>query len=80
MNAGTAVICCLAIADAFKAAPRSVGVDLLLVDGEDWGDFNADSSARAWPDAPLGPQYFARHPPSPDYQPLYGAVRYDRRG
>ena len=64
----------VALADAFKTAPPSVGVDLLLVDGEDWGDFNADSSGRAWPDALFGSQYFAQHPPSPDYQPLYGVL------
>jgi hypothetical protein len=64
----------IALADVFKKTPPSVGVDLLFDDGEDWGDFNADSSGKAWPDALFGTQYFAAHPPSPNYQPLYGVL------
>jgi Zn-dependent M28 family amino/carboxypeptidase len=64
----------LALGDVFKRTPPSVGVDLLFVDGEDWGDFEADSSGKAWSDALFGSQYFAQHPPSADYQPLYGVL------
>lgn len=64
----------LALGDVFKATPPSVGVDLLFVDGEDWGSFSPDSTGKAWPDALFGSQYFASHPPSPDYQPLYGVL------
>ncbi len=64
----------LALGDVWKKTPPSVGVDLLFVDGEDWGDFNPDSTNKAWPDALFGSQYFAAHPPSPDYQPLYGVL------
>jgi Zn-dependent M28 family amino/carboxypeptidase len=63
----------LALGDVFKKTPPSVGVDLLFVDGEDWGNFNpaADGS---FPDALFGSQYFASHPLSPDYKPLYGVL------
>jgi len=64
----------IALGDAFKKTPPSLGVDLLLVDGEDWGDFDADSSGKVWPDALFGSQYFAQHPPSADYQPLFGVL------
>jgi glutaminyl-peptide cyclotransferase len=63
----------VAMADVFKKTPPSVGVDLLFVDGEDWGGFDPDSSG-AYPDALFGSQYFAAHLPSPDYKPLYGAL------
>src|SRR5207249_11109628 len=39
---GVAVL--LGVADALKAKPPTVGVDLLFVDGEDYGDFTKDSS------------------------------------
>ena len=57
----------------FKKTPPSVGVDLLFVDGEDWGAFDADS-AGSYPDALFGSQYFANHLPSPDYKPLFGVL------
>jgi hypothetical protein len=68
----------IALADVFKKTPPSVGVDLLFVDGEDWGEFDADSNG-AYPDALFGSQYFATHLPSPDYKPLY-AVLFDMIG
>jgi len=63
----------LALGDVFKKTPPSVGVDLLFVDGEDWGAFDSDSSG-AYPDALFGSQYFANHLPSPTYKPLYGVL------
>ena len=38
------------------------------------GNFAADSSGKVWPDALFGSQYFAQHPPSADYQPLFGVL------
>ncbi|HXT14338.1 MAG TPA: M28 family peptidase [Gemmatimonadaceae bacterium] len=63
----------LALGDVFRKTPPSVGVDLLFVDGEDWGAFDPDSSGN-YPDALFGSQYFANHLPSPDYKPLYGVL------
>jgi glutaminyl-peptide cyclotransferase len=64
---GVAVL--LGVADALKAHPPATGVDLLFVDGEDYGDF-ADTN-----DVLIGSRYFAAHQP-PGYQPLY-AVLFD---
>jgi Zn-dependent M28 family amino/carboxypeptidase len=58
----------LAVSDALKKAPPTVGVDLLFVDGEDWGTFSPDT------DVLIGSTYFAQHLPSPGYQPLYGVL------
>jgi glutaminyl-peptide cyclotransferase len=58
----------LAVADALKKAPPSVGVDLLFVDGEDWGTFNPDV------DVLIGASYFATHLPNAGYQPLFGVL------
>lgn len=58
----------LAIADALKKTPPGVGVDLLFVDGEDWGDFDTNT------DVLIGSEYFATHLPSANYKPLYGVL------
>jgi Zn-dependent M28 family amino/carboxypeptidase len=63
----------VALGDYFKKTPPSVGVDLLFVDGEDWGAFDADAAGN-YPDALFGSQYFANHLPSPDYKPLFGVL------
>jgi glutaminyl-peptide cyclotransferase len=64
----------VALGDALKKTPATVGVDLLFTDGEDYGeDFNAGK------DVLLGSKYFASHLPSPDYKPLY-AVLWDMIG
>ena len=60
----------LGVADALKARAPAAGVDLLLVDGEDFGDFSTDSN-----DVLIGSRYFASHQP-PGYQPLF-AVLFD---
>jgi hypothetical protein len=53
---GVAVL--LAMADALKANPPAIGVDLLFVDGEDYGDFGVDK------DVLLGSRYYAKNPPA----------------
>ena len=67
---GVAVL--LGVADALKARPPAVGVDLLFVDGEDYGDF-ADTSAVL-----IGSRWFAAHQPD-GYPPLF-AVLFDMVG
>jgi len=67
---GVAVL--LGVADALKARAPAVGVDLLFVDGEDYGDF-ADTTETL-----LGARYFAAHLPA-GYTTLY-AVLFDMVG
>ncbi len=63
---GVAVL--LGVADQLKRTPPSLGVDLLFVDGEDYGTFEGDA-----PDNLLGSRYFASHLP-PGYHPLYAVL------
>jgi peptidase M28-like protein len=65
---GVAVL--LGVADALKAKAPASGVDLLFVDGEDYGNFATDTN-----DVLIGSRYFAAHQP-PGYPPLY-AVLFD---
>ena len=58
----------LAVSDALKKAPPGVGVDLLFVDGEDWGTFTPDV------DVLIGSTYFAEHLPGAGYRPLFGVL------
>jgi glutaminyl-peptide cyclotransferase len=60
----------IALGDALKKTPPNVGVDLLFVDGEDYGR----SFDPPYADVLLGSQYFASHLPSPDYRPIYGVL------
>ena len=53
---------------ALKKSPPGVGVDLLFVDGEDWGNFDTLE------DVLIGSYYFADHLPSKDYKPLFGVL------
>ncbi len=62
---GTALL--LGVADALKRTPPSVGVDLLFVDGEDYGDFTSNK------DVLIGAAYFAKHQPA-GYPPLFGVL------
>jgi Zn-dependent M28 family amino/carboxypeptidase len=58
----------VALGDVLKKTPPSVGVDLLFVDGEDYGDFTKNQ------DVLLGSTYFASHLPAPDYHPIFGVL------
>ena len=59
----------LAVADVLKKTPPGVGVDLLFVDGEDYGVWGPPDT-----DVLLGSTYFAEHLPSPGYKPLFGVL------
>jgi Peptidase family M28 len=69
---GVAVL--LGVADVLKRKPPGVGVDLLFVDGEDYGDFSATPPA----DVLVGSRYYAQHR-LPGPVPLY-AVLFDMVG
>ncbi len=60
----------LELADALKQVPPSVGVDLLFVDGEDYGSFDDADSLK---DVLIGSRYFAEHLPA-GYHPLFGVL------
>ena len=60
----------IALGDALRKVPPNVGVDLLFVDGEDYGR----SFDPPYVDVLLGSQWFAAHLPSPDYRPIYGVL------
>lgn len=64
----------VALADVFKQTKPSVGVDLLFVDGEDYGNFDFYTDTSSNPDVLIGSTYFATHLPSADYKPLYGVL------
>lgn len=64
----------IALGDAFRETPPNVGLDLLFVDGEDYGDFPNGAGLETKPDVLIGSRYFATHLPSPDYLPLYGVL------
>jgi hypothetical protein len=67
---GVAVL--LGVADALKKSPSSLGVDLLFVDGEDFGNFE-DSTETL-----LGARYYAKNQ-APGPKPLF-AVLFDMIG
>jgi len=58
----------IALGDVLKKTPPSVGVDLLFVDGEDYGTFGPPDV-----DVLLGSTYFAANQPT-GYQPLFGVL------
>lgn len=58
----------VALGDVLKKTPPNVGVDLLFVDGEDYGNFDKDT------DVLIGSRYFVQHLPSPSYRPLFGVL------
>lgn len=61
---GVAVM--LGVAVELRRLPPAVGVDIVVVDGEDYGSFDGE-------DALIGSRYFARHLPQ-GYRPLFGVV------
>jgi len=69
-DGGSGVALLLGVADALKRAPPTVGVDLLFVDGEDYGDFT-----KAPADVLIGSRYYGAHQ-LPGPKPLY-AVLFD---
>jgi glutaminyl-peptide cyclotransferase len=60
----------VALGDALKKNPPTFGVDLLFVDGEDWGSFGDPDLA----DVLIGSTYFSRNPIDSVYRPIFGVV------
>ena len=58
----------LALADVLKGSPPAYGVDILLVDGEDYGDFDRMT------DVLIGSTYFVANLPDSGYRPIFGVV------
>lgn len=67
-DGGSGVAILLGVAEALARRAPEVGVDLLLVDGEDYGDFESDT------DVLIGSRYFAERLPEPGYAPLFGVL------
>jgi hypothetical protein len=55
-DGGSGVALLLGVADVLQRAPPGIGVDLLFVDGEDYGDFTKTPD-----DVLIGSRYFAAH-------------------
>jgi Zn-dependent M28 family amino/carboxypeptidase len=71
-DGGSGVALLLGVADVLKRARPQIGVDLLLVDGEDYGDFTKDSA-----DVLIGSRYYGAHQlggPHPLYAVLFDLV------
>ncbi len=58
----------VALADLLKKTPPTVGVDLLFVDGEDYGDFGEMT------DVLVGSMFFAADVKVKKYMPIYGVL------
>ncbi len=67
-DGGSGVAILLGVAEALARRAPEVGVDLLFVDGEDYGDFATDT------DVLIGSRYFAERLPEPGYAPLFGVL------
>lgn len=67
-DAASGVAVLLELARIMKETKPNIGVDILLVDAEDWGK-NEDEDSWA-----LGTQYWAKHPHVKDYSPQFGIL------
>ena len=67
-DAASGVAVLLQLAQLMKEKKPSIGVDILLVDAEDWGDNNVEDS---WA---LGTQYWAAHPHVEGYTARFGIL------
>jgi glutaminyl-peptide cyclotransferase len=72
-DGGAGVGLLVALADALKKTPPTVGVDLLFVDGEDYGTFEDWADTTKNKDVLIGSQYFADHL-APGYKPIFGVL------
>lgn len=68
-DGGSGVAVLLEIAKILKDQPANVGVDILLVDGEDYGNPGGAPETYC-----LGTQYWAQHPPIVGYNATFGIL------
>jgi hypothetical protein len=78
-DGGSGVGVLLEIARAMKANPPRAGVDIVLFDGEDWGEKDGATGKvpvhEDWDDWwCLGSQYWSEHKHKPNYRPYYGIL------
>jgi glutaminyl-peptide cyclotransferase len=76
-DGGSGVAVLLGVADVLAKTPPALGVDLLFVDGEDYGNFTAPDGSLG-PDVLLGSRHYAATL-APDALPLF-AVLFDMVG
>ncbi len=69
----------LEVARALKSSPPDTGIDIILFDGEDWGERDGESGKvppvqglDTW--WCLGSQYWAKHKHKPNYTAYYGVL------
>ena len=71
-DGGSGVALLLGVADVLKRAPPAIGIDLLFVDGEDYGDFTEAPN-----DVLIGSRYYGAHQvtgPKPLYAVLFDLI------
>lgn len=68
-DAGSGVGVLLELARVLNENPPPIGVDIVLFDGEDYGDSDVDELNQYF----LGSRYFSSHLP-PDYRPAFGVL------
>ncbi|HMJ69338.1 MAG TPA: M28 family peptidase [Cyclobacteriaceae bacterium] len=78
-DGGSGVGVLLEIARAIKANPPRAGVDIVLFDGEDWGEKDNTTNRvpvpEEWDDWwCLGSQYWSENKHKPNYRPYYGIL------
>ena len=72
-DGGSGVGILLEIARQLRIAPASIGVDIVLFDGEDYGA-PRDAGFTGTDDWALGSQYWSRYPHVPSYSARYGIL------
>ena len=77
-DGGSGVGVILEIARIINQNPLSIGVDMILFDGEDWGEHNQESRVDLPPDLDswwaIGSQFWSKNKHSPNYMAYYGVL------
>ncbi len=73
-DAGSGVGVLLEIARQLKKTKPNIGIDILLLDLEDYGQPSGSPFPQQEDSYGLGTQYWAKNIPVPDYHPMYGIL------